>query len=176
MCDRKDCSCKANPTPDVSYTPEGGTYWNTPGLAESDRVAREQRIREYEKVQAVGTDFGRTQEAIGAAPTPRLDEVYAGINRKQTKSLQYTPLVVQVMFELYCFPDKRAELCNRAYTLPKPQQEVMELLRRAGIVSILSISSNNGVIVQYQVDEDALRAYVNAVCNVPLPTKTWEVR
>lgn len=112
---------------------------------------------------------------IGRAYGGAIGDSVRAVDAERPRLAQYTPLLVQTVFELYCFPSKREELCTRLHTLPRAQQEVMELLKRADIVRVHEVHVNHSVSVTttYTVDEDALRAYVNAVCSVPLPRKHW---
>jgi hypothetical protein len=99
-------------------------------------------------------------------------EAMAG--RNQVSSPQYTPLLVMMMVELYCFPDRRSHYLYAS--LPQAQTEIMGLLRRAQIVVPRVVPSLPGAVPTWDVDEDALRAYVNAVCRVSLPEKLWVMR
>jgi hypothetical protein len=145
-----------------------------------------ERAKDRERHRLANESNASIGESVGNALDPRLtsstkwtvkDACEGQLAGAGTRVPQYTPLLVQVMFELYCFPSKRAELCNSLHTLPRAQQEIMGLLERAGIVTKSSVHVQHGetvgVSIQYSVDEDALRAYVNAVCSVPLPRKHW---
>lgn len=88
-------------------------------------------------------------------------------------SIQYTPLLVTMMLEMYAHPDRRSYYLYG--TLPPAQLEVMELLRRAKIVVPALTPPVLGAAQMWEVNEDALRVYANAVCNISLPEQTWRI-
>lgn len=86
---------------------------------------------------------------------------------------QYTPLLVIMMLEMYSIPDRRSYYLYG--TLPPAQTEVMDLLRRAKVVVPAPTPPVFGAAPMWEVDEEALRVYANAVCNVSLPERFWKV-
>lgn len=87
------------------------------------------------------------------------------------RSNQYSPLLVIMMLEMYAHPERRSYYLYG--TLPPAQLEVMELLRRAKIVVPALTPPVLGAAQMWEVDEEALRVYSSAVCNIGLPRKHW---
>lgn len=115
--------------------------------------------------------YGCGQQQEGLTKVGVLGE---GMLRLYNKSaIQYTPLLVIMMLEMYSIPDRRSYYLYG--TLPPAQNEVMELLRRAKIVVPAPTPPVFGAAPMWEVDEEALRAYANAVCNVSLPERFWRV-
>jgi hypothetical protein len=92
----------------------------------------------------------------------------------QMRSPQYTPLLVQMMIEMYVNPDMRAYYLYGSP--PSAQREILELLKRAKIIVPKEAAVAYGASPLWNVDEDALRVYVNAICSVSLPENRWEIR
>lgn len=91
----------------------------------------------------------------------------------RSNSIQYSPLLVIMMLEMYSIPDRRSYYLYG--TLPPAQNEIMELLRRAKIVVPAQTPPVFGAVPMWEIDGEALRVYANAVCNVSLPEQFWKV-
>ena len=92
----------------------------------------------------------------------------------QIRSPQYTPLLVMMMIELHAFPDRRQYYLYGS--LPAAQTEIIELLKRAQIIVPRASPMLPGAVQMWDVEEDALRSYVDAICRISLPEKTWVTR
>ncbi len=84
----------------------------------------------------------------------------------------YTPLLVTMMLEMYVLPDRRAYYLY-GNAIDSAQREVLDLLKRAKIVVPAVTPPMIGAAQMWNVDEEALRVYVRAVCSVPLPDFKW---
>lgn len=86
-----------------------------------------------------------------------------------TKSPSYTPLFVQMMIELYSLPERRGYYLHG--NVPPAQAEIISLLRRARVVVLADVAP--GAVQVWTVDEEALQLYVDQVCSVQIPRRTW---
>lgn len=122
----------------------------------------------YERFVNHATGHAAGRQMDGATFTPELKFAEAST----FKSMQYTPLLVTMMLEMYAIPDRRAYYLYSSVIDPS-QREVLELLKRAKIVVPAITPPLIGAAQMWNVDENALRVYVNAVCSVPLPDMRW---
>lgn len=113
-------------------------------------------------------EFGFGQAGQGLA---RGGEFRFVSENTKSNSIQYTPLLVQMMIELHVSPEKRSYYLYGS--LPNPQLEVIELLKRARIITPEQTPLLPGAVQMWQVDEGALRVYVDKLCHIPLPFYQW---
>ncbi len=118
----------------------------------------------------------------GAAATPRLDALYEGLKRNEAagkqsnSSIQYTPFFIRTMLDLYVSEQTRESILSPSADHNPVLREQLDLLERAGIVTHVVKRDRDFPYSVRVVDEDALRTYVNALCNVSLPMKVWVMR
>lgn len=130
-------------------------------LARGEERAKEsERDRLARNNQTACVELGSTKMAGAYA------DACAGTMRKVP---QYTPHLVATMIELYTKADKLFQLGRNP---SKADEEVLDLLIRAKIVR--KWESASGFMVE--VDTEALRIYVDRICNVPLPEQHWVIR
>lgn len=97
----------------------------------------------------------------------KLDHARIGLVRS------YTPHFIGFTISLYCFPETRERI--KFGNISPAESEALDLLKRAGILTPIPNPNGWNSPTNYQIDEDALRVYIDAICNVPLPTKIWKV-
>lgn len=114
---------------------------------------------------------GQQTLSDGATYIPEL-RILENAKIEQTRSMQYTPLLVMMMLEMYALPDRRAYYLY-SNVIDSAQREAIELLKRAKIIVPAISPPIVGAAPMWNVDEEALRVYVKAVCSVPLPMFHW---
>lgn len=102
----------------------------------------------------------------------------SGKGELRFNSIQYTPAFVVFMLNLQMFPEQREYQLRKddahvVLSEAQHRREMIDLLERAGIVTSQVRTDRDFPYTVLVVDEEALRIYVNAVCNVGLPIKHW---
>lgn len=93
-------------------------------------------------------------------------------------AIAYTPQFVTFMLNLHMFPEQREYQLRKddahvVLSEAQHRREMIDLLERAGIVRAEVRNDRDFPYSVLVVDEEALRVYVSAVCNIGLPIKHW---
>lgn len=127
------------------------------GLSQTSGMAQEAR-------------YGQEQSYDGQKSAPEKENiVMAGGGARRVPS--YTPSFVSFCISLYVSPDtlQRIKFGN----ISTREKEALKLLERAGILALVPNPEGWDSPTGYQIDEDALRVYIDALCCVSLPEKKW---